>query len=179
MTKQDLKPKVKKPKKDAFRPCKSLSLSAATQAIRRLCTPSIKTGKRKVSKELAEKFLGAGSGRRELVNLWIKCNGNVEAFICYSIFSAVTVFFRSYYCCCPSLQYIIYQHESFAIAKESFTARAEYTVKRSRGKKVDIQAGWYSETAMKDDLKLSPSLAFLNSDPGGLKYIKWFEASTT
>lgn len=89
-----------------------------------------------------------------------------------SFFSVYTVFV-------VARVYNIYQHESFAIAKESFTARAEYTVKRSRGKKVDIQAGWYSETAMKDDLKLSPSLAFLNSDPGSLKYIKWFGASTT
>ena len=65
MTKQDLKQKVRKHKKDAcgFRSVKSLTLSAATQAIRRLCTPSIKTGKSKVSKELAEKFLG-GSGRK-------------------------------------------------------------------------------------------------------------------
>ena len=117
------------------------------------------------------------------MNLWIKCNGNVEAFICYSIFSAISavaikVFFFGHIFVVARV-YNIYQHESFAIAKESFTARAEYTVKRSRGKKVDIQAGWYSETAMKDDLKLSPSLAFLNSDPGSLKYIKWFGASTT
>ena len=85
VTKQDLKTKAKdaKKKRPAFRPCKSLSISAATQAIRRLCTPSIKTGKRKVSNELAEKFLGCGSGRRELVKLWMTCNGDVEAFFVF------------------------------------------------------------------------------------------------
>lgn len=57
---------------------RSLNDSAATQAIRRLCTPSVKTGKAKLSKELVQKFTAGGAGRRELVNLWIKCGADVE-----------------------------------------------------------------------------------------------------
>ena len=57
---------------------RSLNESAATQAIRRLCTPSVKTGKAKVSAELVKKFTGGGGGRKELVMLWMKCGGDIE-----------------------------------------------------------------------------------------------------
>lgn len=39
--------------------------------------------------------------------------------------------------------------------------KAEYSIKRSRGKKVKVQAGWYSEEAMRSDLKLSQFLVLI------------------
>ena len=57
---------------------KAPSESAATQAIRRMCRKG-KRGKDKVSEAVRKQFEDCGDGRKELVQLFIKCNGNHEA----------------------------------------------------------------------------------------------------
>ena len=54
------------------------SQSAATQAIRRMCRKG-KKGKAKVSEAVRKQFEDCGDGRKELVQLFIKCNGGHEA----------------------------------------------------------------------------------------------------
>ena len=53
----------------------------AEQAIRRLCTLNPKTGKRKVSEEIAKQFWNGGSKRDDLIRLYLKSGGCKEPLL--------------------------------------------------------------------------------------------------
>lgn len=53
----------------------------AEQAIRRLCTLNPRTGKRKVSEEIARQFWNGGSKRDDLIRLYLKSGGDKEPLL--------------------------------------------------------------------------------------------------
>lgn len=53
----------------------------AEQAIRRLCTLNPRTGKRKISEEIAKQFWSGGSKRDDLIRLYWKNGGRKEPLL--------------------------------------------------------------------------------------------------
>lgn len=66
-------------KQEAPARTKHLSKDAATQVLRRLCKVNKRTGKAKVSPDVAKQFFTGGEGRNQLIKLLIACNGNKDS----------------------------------------------------------------------------------------------------
>lgn len=60
------------------KPGKVPSYDASEQAIRRMCQKNRRSGKRKVSEEIADQFFAGGASRKQLVSLYMKAGGNHE-----------------------------------------------------------------------------------------------------
>jgi len=58
---------------------KKVTANAAEQAIRRMTKQNAKTGKRKVSEDVAKAFFAGGTSRKDLVKLFQKCGGDQDS----------------------------------------------------------------------------------------------------
>ena len=171
---------------------KKISRNAAEQAIRRMCTPRKRTNRRKVSEQIARQFFEGGTGRGELIKAFMDCDGDHEPQLLiplnkyiyiyiYTHFSKDQVgrlsiwihffevdFFRYYnpskMSSTPPLKEIEswtnYYHPLHA--EEAFRRKAELVISRQRSKKSRVEAGWYSEETMKNELKMSQQHDLVN-----------------
>ena len=139
---------------------------------------SAKTGKRKVSEDIAKAFFEGGTSRKDLVKLFQKCGGDHESWqsLQQLKFSNSQKWFHfNLYIYIYTLSWNIYLYIYICIflfevwtcssdipnnTKESFKRKAAMSVSRTRSKTTKVKAGYYSEETLRSTHKLSQSLVF-------------------